>query len=356
MTPTMSTHSSLLDTLAEQALAAYQQQESERRKRAEEQRRLAEEQAERDLRESLSLALTPALLAHVQWQFAATCGSHQRPSLFFRYAEADWHLEQARDPLGKGRGWTIYTTSPGGTSQRETVAAEVSAGELPSRLLLALGKRLQQRQEAEAQRRAQQLQQALAQQEEERERAERLAVAQAQHERLTALFEQASRKAVESLWRWPQGVSIEVYRLCYCTASLYQDSGETAFDYDSGWTAAACLDEHHRIRLEPTRVDARSGRLSPARVVQLLPQVHHPLWTVFRFARVEELPPELRESVTVSLPQVVRRSPPEDGQDRLAEIPDAVERYWYRETIGEQPLPWLRALVEQAMAREPQGA
>ncbi len=93
---------------------------------------------------------------------------------------------------------------------------------------------------------------------------------------------------------------------------------------------------------------------SKPREVKLDPARHAPLWERIIVGSIEELPGELRTEVRVSLPNVVSCCDYDlDGAYRLREVEElGRDEDPYSEHVGYVPLPWIRALVEQAAQAE----
>ena len=342
-----------LNNLVERTMSAYHQYETQQKQQAEEQKQQAEQEAETALQRALTEALSDEFLESTGFKFDHVYDrAHHYISALFNYGSYDWHLSYDQHQST----WNIYTTRPGSSSIWSHKKSGLTSAEIQTVLLVEIGKyREEIKQEEE--KRATRLRWE-EEQHQTRERIEataeaeqitRIAAAEAEHERLLALLTAERAKVEREMFRWLEGVTIEVYHLEYCKGSYRDEEDEASFDYGSGWTSVAHLDEQCRIQIEP--VNNLYGRFSQPRVIQLMPDIHKPVWTVHHFSSVEELPDTLRHDVEVSLPNVVKRREPNlDGKYRLVE--DTVldyDEHWYSKKIGEEPLPWIQALIVQVV-------
>ena len=180
-----------------------------------------------------------------------------------------------------------------------------------------------------------------------------IAAAQAEHALLFDELEAKRAAAEKEMWRWPTGVTIEVYKLQYCQGSYSdEDSDEKAFDYNGGWAGVNFFDEKGCIRIE-TRTYYYGG--SFPRTIHLMQPIadrYHPVWDVCIFSSIEELPQQLQQEIKVTLPHAtwdsgyyldhvncLKRLEPDEYTEDYAATATA--------TVGKVPLSWIRTLVEQ---------
>jgi len=163
-----------------------------------------------------------------------------------------------------------------------------------------------------------------------------LAVAQyrrdrAQQEAVQRHLETTLAAARATLWRWPAGRALVLYHWNWCIAPA---ADATSAAYDSGWSPQPRLDADGWLQLPPERGPYRE---SPSRAPRYLRISPESLAVIGRhaFRSLEDLPRCLRELVTTTVTGMVER----DEDDR----PLAHD-------VGEQPLPWVRRLLDEDSA------
>jgi len=345
-----------LDHMAEQAISRYRAYEEMRRQEAEAKKRASEEEAEEQLHRHIEELLSPEFRESVELSYAHKYQDHgakqHSVSARFPYMKYDWHIERA----GNGT-WSIWTSQPGSISVYDMKVSSCEDRHLQTRLLVELGKyreytkeQERKRQEAARSRESELTARRAYEEVATRKLNERIAVADAEDSRLRTIVTEAKAKAEREMWRWPEGVIVEVYHVQWCKGSHRDEDSEGQFDYDGGWTGTSHLDEHGRIRLEKVR----SYGSSDPRTVQLIPDVHKPVWTVHRYSAVEELPEVLQMPVEVKVEGVAtRRDNDLDGKTRLFETREVgYDEHWYSEEIGKAPLHWIRDLVDKEVVGE----
>ncbi len=353
---------SSVDVLADQALAHAYQHLQQEKQRQEEQTNQQDQQAIAVLQTLLSTEIEVDLLSALSLSYEVRRDAYSSPghaeALFF-YAGVDWHLSQDfpnRSP--ESWRWSIRATTHRDryTSHISDLSTYAAPQALRTTLLVKLGERRQQLQNqerdalAKEQTQLQEKREAAATKErEEHERAERIAQANQEHARWKEQIAALKQQELERLWRWPANTSIALYRLTYTTGIGRGEEDESLFEQEHGWTAVDHLDSEGYIRLEP--VDTYWTTSQP-REIKLDLSTHQPIWERIIIASVNELPKELREEIRVSIPNVYSQSDADllDDTSRLTYIES--ERYFendpYSEYVGLRPLPWIRALVDQA--------
>lgn len=341
-----------LNSLVRETMSAYHEHEAEKKRKAAEKKRQQEQESEHALRQLLGEHLLPEFLTEIgEFSFRHDYSTYygnitHTVYAFFPYENLHWYLSHSQG------NWFISTTGKDTRSgYQKTQASGVNSADLQAHLLFVMGKH---HEEVEEERQKEEDYQARREQEkkerremearEEASRKARITEADQEHERLLALFKEAWAKAEREMWYWPEGTTIEIYQVEYAKGGYRdEEDGETRFEYGSGWTATDHLDGRGRIQLEPTR-----SYPSSTRMIQLVMDIHRPIWTVHQYSSVEELPEILREKVTVSLPGVVKRyNHSLDGEPRLVEVESlGYDEEEHEKTIGEVPLPWIRAIVE----------
>lgn len=161
-------------------------------------------------------------------------------------------------------------------------------------------------------------------------RAERLAAHERCEQRIAAAIAAAPR------WVWPTGREITIYRWSWCIAA---GAGESSAEYDGGYSRASHLGSAGQVTLEAERGNNR------ARVLVLDMLAHKPVVEQLIYRAVDELPRAARESFKIQVAGIAHdysdRDP--DGDPLLA------ERDGETLTVeaGEQPLAWIRELLDQ---------
>lgn len=168
----------------------------------------------------------------------------------------------------------------------------------------------------------------------------------AEHRVCAAELEQRRQEAVAAAWRWPEGREVRAYKWTWQTGAAVEDGGELHIEYDSGWSL--------QDRLDDGWIDLQPAAGERARRLRLDPQANHPVVEEVTLSGVN-LSWELLENAEVRIPGYSR-----DGRFDLdgEEVHILVGRDrddlplrrdsegWQRVSIGRQPLPWVRALVE----------
>ena len=169
-----------------------------------------------------------------------------------------------------------------------------------------------------------------AQAEREAQRAAQLAT----HARLQAQVDAAYEAAQAQRWQWPEGRELAVWRWHWCTAPAGQ-SGHHA-EYDGGWGLSGRLRDDGLLVLE-------CHRNQPERRLYLSPGCL-PIAGVQVFPDMSYLPPDLREPETMTLfgLRYEHAIQDADGEPIIVEDADGTLLVY----LGEQPLAWVRALLE----------
>lgn len=337
-----------LNNLINQTMTSYQQYEEEKKRKAEEEKKRRERGAERTLSTLLEEVLSPEFRASVEMSYkhnySSYNGAHSVQAVF-SYLDQNWVLAHDR---GK---WDITTRSHR-SDYPQTRAGSISSEYLQSMLLVEMGKYKQEYEEEQAHQKARKRYE-----EEQRQYREKLEKEEAanesarqskriqEHQRLTSLFDEIKAKAQREMWHWPEGKTIEIYYLEYCKGSYCDEDGDRYFDYDGGWTSASELDERGRIRIEPTKLYTWDDETDP-RIIQLMPDVHKPVWKVFTVSSVEDLPGHLCQEVKASLPNAEMQRDHYGDDLRLAEVEGLAADRWHVAVIGREPLQWIKDLVE----------
>ncbi len=358
--------STQVDQLADQMLSRYQQEQREQQQRNAALQVQHEQQAIAVLQALIATEIEPELLSVLGITYVVRRNSSgvAHAEAVLAYGGITWSIsqEEVRRSDMPWR-WSIRAEKdePHWYNREDTrLSRSAEPQTLRTVLLLQFGLRREQlRQEAEeAARKEEQRrrvrEEAQAEKErEEHERAERLAQAKQEDAMWRAQLAARKREAEAAMWRWPEGAQVALYRLTYTSGKVYGDEGEPVIQQEQGWCASDHLDEAGYIRLEPVRRYTRSYASKP-REVKLDPARHAPLWERIIVGSIEELPGELRTEVRVSLPNVVSCCDYDlDGAYRLREVEElGRDEDPYSEHVGYVPLPWIRALVEQAAQAE----
>jgi len=355
MTDTQTSVLPHVETLAQQTLALSRQHQEREQRRQADQTRQKEQQQAAVLRTLLETELEPDLLAVLNIRYITHRDRGEAStSACFPYAGLDWHLRQemvSRQSLD----WRWSIRAATGSSGWYLHEASASPLCLRTTLLLTLGERLEtvgkQAQEAEVQQRRRRQAEADEQAERERQERERTAhIAQADQEdaRLRAEIDALKEQTLATMWRWPAGVRIAIYRLASTTAVGRGEDGDAVIEQESGWTSVDRLDDDGYIRLEASKTSW--GGRAEAEEVKLDPATHMPIWKRMMIESVDDLPAELREEITVGIPSVVSRSNRDlDRKCRLVQVETSqYDERAYCEQVGSVPLAWVRTLAEQA--------
>lgn len=355
--------STYVETLADQTLDLYRQQQQRAQRRQEEETGRKDQQGVAVLRALIETELESKVLVELGLRYEAQHRDRNGGPHFeavFSYAGLDWHLSQE-----EGRGswmWSIRTTNQGSNySPSHNLTANPEPTHLQTTLLLKLGEcREQVRREAQeaAERERKQQQAAAAAQLREEQAAQktaaRIAQADEEHARLTEQFNARKQQVLSTLWRWPAGRSVRIYQLSYCAGIGQGEEGGAVIEQEGGWTATDQLDAEGYIRIEPANSSFWRSTSKPQEI-KLNPAIHLPTWKRVTVASVGELPEALREKIVVSLPGVVlRRCKDLDEEPRLTHVDEQELRYSdvdaFQETVGYVPLPWICALVDAQAA------
>lgn len=343
-----------INNMVKQALSSARQQEEAKKQRDLAVKRQKEQAAESQMYAMLCQLLTQEFRTSVDIQFVH---NYERDKLltsaWFEYEGIRWYIEP---------GYTTeecYIRILGRESYKQTKASHLPYKDLQDALLLLMGEHLEKRQKE------QRIQEENNQEEErikknrEKKNAQEAAKLQAlitaeqrEHEELTAQFDQVVKEAEQSMWRWPEGIAITIYKIEYCRGIGKEDEEETAsFDYEERWTAAPALDSQNRIRLEPEN-DRYNAEQRSARTIRLTPHLHLPTWIEHTYCGTQELPNNLRKTVKVEIEGVVGRRSDTDDEYRLMRTDQlSYDEEWSSHTVGLEPLPWVKALVDEAAKR-----
>lgn len=352
-----------VDTLADQTLLQILQHQNREKLRQEEQTNQKDTQAIAILQTLLSTEIEHDLLTVLSLSYAVHRDSYGSPhtQATFRYAGVDWHLSQVypnRTP--DTWQWSIRATHPGYSynSQISDLTNNAPPLALQRALLLKLGERrlqLQRLEQEAAENERKQLQARTdadgVQKQKERERVERIAAADGEHAKWQAQIDTLKQQELERLWRWPTGVQIALYRITYTTGIGQSDDDEVVLEQKNEWTATDRLDSEGYIRIEPVRSYWNETQF---REIKLDPSTHMPIWERIIVGNTNELPKELCEEITVSIPNVYFRSDGALDETRRL-VYDEESNYFdentYSERVGLRPVAWVRVLVEQQTQR-----
>lgn len=360
MTTNNTSNEDALSELVNHELEMYQDEEALKQRKLKEDLEKQEQYMKQDLRHLVEEFLTEAFRDNVTMEYKTKVESgHLTTLAVFSYLQVDWTLQKGP------HGWRIAIGEPGYYAR--TRAEYVNGRHLQSKLLLEMGKyrkecelRDTQEQYRKQQQQREEERQKKAEVEYERQRQERMAEAEAQHQRLTALLAKEQERAERGMWHWPEGTTIEIYKVQWQEGSHRDkdnDEGEeesrdstVSFDYESGWTATSSLDDRGRITLEAKRSSSYSSRVRAGRTIQLSFGVHRPIWEVHTLSSIKDVPEVLTLSVEVSFPHVVERYNRDLERSMLVEVEGELE---YEEepasrVIGHVPLPWIQALADNA--------
>ncbi len=347
-----------IETLAEQTLALYRQHQEREKRRQEDQTHQKDQQMAAALRALLETELESDLLAVLSVRYV----THHRErnetqtEAVFTYAGLDWHLSQEFVTRQSADwSWAIRAAKVGSGWYQHELSTHAAPLTLRTTLLIKLGECLEKaRQEAqEAATREQRQIQAEADERaedkrKERERAARIQEADQEDARLRGEINALVEQAKSTMWRWPRGVTITIYHMTYNTAIGRGEDDEAVIEQENGWTSVDRLDEAGYIRLEATKPSFWSA-ISKAYEIKLDPATHMPIWERLTISNVNDLPGELCEEITVSIPHVFSRYSDLDEKCRLVQVEEyGYDEHAYQEHVGLVPLPWVRALVEQA--------
>lgn len=359
-----------LDDILNQAVRQWNEQQRVERARKEAEQAAQEEEQKSRLSRLFEVYFTPEFRQSIgtfTFSLIEDWRGIQTLDIFFVFLGKEWHLVAEE----KREGSLIFSiqTRRAGTKDRLERSNLVNGNQTdnlpPEKLQAALtldmamhreehAKALKEKQEYEQrmqeharEQEAQGERQRKQEEREQQERAKRIEAAQAEHERILAIIEEEKERTQQALWQWPEGITVEVYHLSYCTGSNW-DEEERGFDYASGWTAMDHLDENGRIQIGEEWEHYMERERGSARLITLIPQLHKPVFEVHRADSVESLPKSLRRPVLLRLPQY-QCMEGEDYERRLVEVQDPEKRseyYAYKETLGEVPMEWVKTLVE----------
>ena len=357
MNNTLTTH---IDTLADKMLTQYRQHQAAAQQHQAEQQKQMDQQDIAALQALLATELEPDLLAalSVTYQVRRTSSGRGQTEALFCYSGLDWHV--GVDYLARASEkwhWSIWATQQGTGHQLHAVDVQASPQTLRTALLLKFAECREQAyqgaQEAAERQRKQKLAEAEGKAHAERAEQERAArIRQAEQEDAHWRSEIATLKsrALDTLWRWPEGITLTIYQITYTTAVGHDEDGESIIETESGWCSLDYLDSNGYIRIEASKTYSWSTT-TDSRDIKLDPDHHMPIWQRFYVSCIEQVPRELDEDVQVSIPHVVvRRDSDADGQYRLAKVEDysSFDEGPYHEPAGRIPLAWVRDLVDQA--------
>lgn len=220
----------------------------------------------------------------------------------------------------------------------------VPIGQLHDELLLALGTARTERSERQqeekrvAQKRA----------EEDRQRQELLNTRLAEQIRIDSeaslLVEAEVERIKANLWQWAEGVEIVYYVLTYCTGSGFDSFGERYFDYRSGYTASTKRSGQGWTTIYTSPA---YGEEQHKKTVKLNNEAHKPVYERFHARSINDLPTDLCERIMVVVPGVTPANCA-DNKTRLSLDPH--KQYTFQ--FGEQPVEWVRKLVDSAAAEK----
>ena len=357
----VSTH---VDALADQVLTGYQQRQQREKQRQQDQTDQQDKQAIAVLQILLATEIEADLLSALSpsYEVQHDSSGSQHAEAIFTYAGVNWRIAQ-EFPNRSHESWRwsirVTTRDHWHNSQISDLTTNASPLALRVTLLLKLGERRQQiqkqEQEALEKERTKQQEEAQATAEKEREmreREERIAQADQEHARWQEQLETLKSRELARLWRWPTGVLVALYQIAYTSGVGRGDEDEAIIEQVKAWTGTDHLDQEGYIRLEPERSYWSN---SEPREIKLDPSTHMPIWQRIIVGSTDELPQKLREDITVSIPNVYSQRDHDqlDGKCRLTYIEDGryLEDSPHSELVGRQPLPWVRALVDQAAAK-----
>jgi len=343
-----------LESLVQGAVKTRAKILAEEKVRQEEARQIMEHNSEVELYKAMEQVLTEEFMGSVTWRYVHSYASNgtnksHNVSACFTYGEYDWHIGRSLSH------WTIFASQKGRDSAWSHKASGVTGPNLQATLFLYLAEYAQEQADRKAKEESRRFNDEHTNAIRRRQIEEAEAANQAkkdalvaEHKRLSALVDDMVTRTRADLWRWPEGVTIEVYHMEYCKGSMRDEDGEASFDYAGGWTRTSDLDINDRVTLEESMRYASAQYPAGAKTVQLIPAIHHPVFTVHTFSSTEELPESLRQEVRVGPENVVMRSGIGTGFTSLlmeVERPD-YDEHWYTVPVGSVPLEWIKELVD----------
>jgi hypothetical protein len=159
---------------------------------------------------------------------------------------------------------------------------------------------------------------------------EELQAQQAELERRKAKAEVERAVAIAqsngTLFRWPAGRTLTLYRWRWCVAPA-QGDGSAA--YDEGWSSEDRLTAEGYVTLH---------QWAATRRLRLLPEAHLPMVEAQTFASTDDLPVELRHTMTITVPvsepYVERHAADEEVEVTSLDV-----------EVGEEPVEWVKDLL-----------
>jgi hypothetical protein len=149
----------------------------------------------------------------------------------------------------------------------------------------------------------------------------RKAKAQAEVEQAVAIAQSNG-----TLFRWPEGRTLTLYRWRWCVAPA---QGGGSAEYDEGWSSEDRLTAEGYVTLH---------QWAATRRLRLLPEAHLPMVEAQTFASPDDLPVELRHTMTITVPvsepYVVRHAVDEEVEVTSLDV-----------EVGEEPVEWVKDLL-----------
>ena len=207
---------------------------------------------------------------------------------------------------------------------------------------------IERQQKAEAQRVQWETEQARRREEEaerERQEAEAAASFAAEQARLQDLVDVSLDSAAGIAWRWPEGVTVTIYRVRWLKAAGLDADGNPITAWGDGWTTEDRLDGDGYVYLRET---STYGKTAP-RAIKLSLEYHLPTWEPFTYADIESLPANLRAPQTVVIPGITREFL-HDCDAGMAWVEDP-ERSFTAELPLAAPVAWVRERIDQQAGR-----
>lgn len=166
------------------------------------------------------------------------------------------------------------------------------------------------------------------------ERAERQRI----NNEIVAKIEAAKQEAIDSAWKWADGVTITYYVLSYCAGAISDGEGGVGCDYEKSYTVTDELNARGYITTYSGSYWGATAKT--VEEVKLDTNAHKPVWTRKTASSVEDLTADLRENIFARIPGVTR-------YEGLFQYDDN-ERAEVVALHDGLPVSWLRELVDEA--------
>lgn len=188
---------------------------------------------------------------------------------------------------------------------------------------------------------------AAAEQAEQRQRAQQAereheGLVYAAHQEIEARVEAELARQRAALWRWPDGVTVTLYRVRWCTGGFTDDDGAPHFHYATDWTPTQILPN------DTMRFLTKAGWVTITRF-------NMPTWEEVTIASMDELPDALRETQEHTIPGI------REQFTYFNQLDQPNGYYFYADPdssatveVGSIPVRWLRERVdlERSLRRE----